>query len=156
MDARERRELVERYRSGTEAFMEAARAIPEAELDTRPSPEDWTAREIVHHFADAEMRSAIRLRQLIAEDAPVIQGYDESTYARTLHYDRPIGSSLDAALASRRATAELLERLTEEEWSRSGTHTEDGPYSVETWLQIYVAHAFDHVDQIRRARAGNP
>jgi hypothetical protein len=99
------------------------------------------------------MRAAIRLRQLIAEDAPVIQGYDEKTYTRVLHYDRPIETSLDAAVAARRASADLLEKLTEAEWGRSGTHTESGPYSVEDWLRIYAAHPRDHADQIRRARS---
>ena len=32
----------------------------------------------------------VRLRRLIAEDAPVIAGYDEPEWARRLHYERPI------------------------------------------------------------------
>src|SRR6185436_710226 len=55
--------------------------------------------------------------------------------------------------ASREATAELLDRLTEAEWAREGTHTEHGRYGMDTWLNIYSAHAHDHADQIRRARA---
>jgi len=47
----------------------------------------------------------------------------------------------------------LLRSLTEADWKRSGTHTESGPYSVETWLRIYAAHGHDHADQIHRARA---
>jgi hypothetical protein len=42
--------------------------------------------------------------------------------------------------------------LTEEQWARGGTHAASGPYGVETWLEIYAAHAHDHADQIRRAR----
>jgi hypothetical protein len=153
MDANERAELIRTYEGGAGELNEALAGITEAELDARPGPDEWTAREIVHHLADSEMRAAIRLRQLLAEDAPVIQGYDEKTYTRVLHYDRPIESSLEAAIAARRASAELLGRLTEDEWSRSGTHTESGSYSVEDWLTIYAAHARDHADQIRRARS---
>ncbi|MFN2614162.1 MAG: hypothetical protein ABR552_05015 [Actinomycetota bacterium] len=43
--------------------------------------------------------------------------------------------------------------MTDEEWSRSGWHTDSGPYSVELWLRIYANHCHDHADQIRRARA---
>ena len=54
---------------------------------------------VVHHLADSEMMSAMRLRRLIAEDDPVIQGYDEPLFARQLFYDdRPIEPAL-AALA---------------------------------------------------------
>jgi hypothetical protein len=40
-----------------------------------------------------------------------------------------------------------------EEWRRSGIHTDSGPYSVDTWLEIYAAHCHDHADQIARAVA---
>jgi hypothetical protein len=148
--------LVARYREGYAQVARAVEGASDEELDRRPAPEKWTAREIVHHLADSEMTSAIRLRRLIGDDEPVIHGYDQEEYARRLHYDRPIQSSLDAFRAARASTADLLDRLTPEEWARAGTHTESGPYSVERWLEIYADHAHNHADQIRRARAGGP
>jgi hypothetical protein len=146
-------ELIERFREGPEVVAEALAGITDDELDARPAPDDWTPREVVHHLADSEMTSAIRLRRLLAEDDPIIIGYDEAEFARRLFYgERPIQAALDAFRASRDTTVEILERLTEDQWARSGTHTESGPYGVETWLQIYAAHAHDHADQIRRAR----
>ena len=94
----------------------------------------------------------MRLRRLIAEDDPVIVGYDEPEYARRLHYDRPIASSLAVLRAVREASLDLLESLTPSEWERRGTHSESGAYSVDRWLEIYAAHSHDHADQIRAAR----
>ena len=152
MDAERRRELIDAYANGPEIVAGVVSGLAPGELDRRPGPEDWTAREIVHHLADSEMTSAIRLRRLIAEDDPAIAGYDEEGFARRLFYDRPIEASLDALRSARATTAEILERLSEDDWSRAGTHTESGRYSVETWLEIYARHAHDHADQIRRAR----
>jgi hypothetical protein len=149
-----RRQLVARYRAGYDEVARAVAEASDAELDRRPGPGKWTAREIVHHLADSEMTSAIRLRRLIAEDGPLIQGYDQDEYARRLHYDRPIQSSLEAFRAARSSTADLLDRLALDEWARGGTHSESGAYSVERWLEIYADHAHNHADQIRRARAG--
>ena len=53
--------------------------------------------------------------------------------------------------AVREATADLLDRMTDADWTRTGTHSESGAYSAERWLEIYAAHAHDHADQIRRA-----
>ena len=39
---------------------------------------------------------------------------------------------------------------------RVGTHSESGTYSMDDWLGIYAAQAFDHADQIRRARGATP
>jgi hypothetical protein len=152
MDEQKRRELIDRYKDGYRAVAEALAGISDAELDTRPAPGKWSPREIVHHLADSEMTSAIRLRRLLAEDRPHIQGYDQEEFARRLHYDRPYQRSLEAFRYARETTAEILERLTPAEWAREGTHSEAGRYGVETWLEIYAAHAHNHAAQIQRAR----
>src|SRR6185437_716530 len=139
MDATERRHLLERYAEGYDAVTDALQGITERELDQQAA-DGWTPRQIVHHLADSETTSYIRVRRLLAEDQPVIQGYDEELFARTLHYDRPIGSSLEVFRAVRRATVSLLECLTEADWARTGTHSEQGRYGVEDWLTIYANH----------------
>ena len=154
MNVDERRALIDRYREGVAEVDKAfAGATPE-ELDRRPAPDEWSAREVAHHLADSETMSTIRLRRLVAEDDPLIQAYDEAEFARRLHYERAIEPSLAVFAAVRAANIELLDTLTEDEWARTGTHSDDGPYSVERWLQIYADHGHDHADQIRRAREG--
>ena len=151
MDAEERKALIRRYREGHRAVMEAFHGVTDEELD-RSASDEWTPRMIAHHLADSEMMSAIRLRRLITEDNPVIHGYDEAEFARTLTTDRPIEPSLEAMRWARESTAQILERLTEEQWQRAGTHSESGPYSVEGWLTIYANHGHDHAKQIARSR----
>jgi hypothetical protein len=149
----QRRVLIERYRDGHRVVSAALRGIDRTDLDARPGPDQWSAREVVHHLADSETTSSIRLRRLLAEERPRIDGYDEAEFARRLYYDRPIEASLDVLAAVRRASAEILDRLSEAEWAREGTHSESGRYSVEIWLEIYAAHAHDHAEQIRKALA---
>jgi hypothetical protein len=153
MDRGERTALIERYRTGTAAVQDALAGITDEELDRPPAdPDEWTARAVAHHLADSEAMAYIRLRRLVAEDDPQIAGYDEPEWARRLHYDRPIASSLAVLAAVRAASLELLERLTDAEWERTGTHSESGAYGVDQWLRIYAAHAHEHADQIRAAR----
>jgi len=153
MDAAERAMLIDRYEDGFRVVAAALAGISDEELGAREAPREWSPREIVHHLADSEMTSAIRLRLLIAQDEPVILGYDQEAFVRRLYPDRPIGPSLAAFEAAREATAPILRRLTDEEWQRTGSHSERGRYGVEEWLRVYAAHAHDHADQIRRARA---
>jgi hypothetical protein len=151
VDTKERNALIQRYRDGHRTVVDALKGLSEEELDTSASGE-WTPRMIAHHLADSEMMSAIRLRRLIAEDSPVIHGYDEVEFARKLTTDRPIEPSLEAMRWARESTAQILERLTDEDWRRIGTHSESGPYSVEDWLTIYANHGHDHAKQIERSR----
>ncbi len=154
MDEQRRKTLVEQYKDGYTVVAEALTGATEEEMDRHPAPGKWSAREIVHHLADSEMTSAIRLRRLIAEDRPSIRGYDQEEFARRLHYDRPWQSSLEAFHYARVTTGELLDCLTPDEWKRGGTHSESGPYSVEDWLEIYARHAHNHAEQIKVARTG--
>jgi hypothetical protein len=154
MTPEERGALMVRYRDGGAAFRAAMADVQDGELDERPLEGEWTVREIAHHLADSELNSAVRLRRLIAEDEPVLQGYDEMEFVRRLHVtERPIASSIDAAAAARASTLTILEAMTEDEWSRSGTHTDQGTYAVEEWLRDYANHPWDHAEQARRVLA---
>jgi DinB superfamily len=150
----ERAELLSRYREGVAEVERALEGADAAELDAAPADGGWSPRKVVHHLADSETNSYIRVRKLLAEDATQIQGYDEAMYADRLHYERPIDASLAVFRAVRASTAELLERLGPGDWERAGTHSESGAYSMDDWLRIYASHGHDHADQIRRARAG--
>ena len=145
---------LERFAAGFAAVADALDGADDDDLDRRGPSGEWSAREIVHHLADSESMAYIRLRRLIAEDVPLIAGYDEPEWARRLHYERPIETSIEVLHAVRDASQQLLMALTPDEWERRGTHSESGEYSVDDWLGIYSEHSHEHADQIRRARRG--
>ncbi len=153
MDRQVRAQLIARYKDGCRAVAAALEGAMEAELDARPAPGTWSVREIVHHLADSEMTSAVRLRLLIAEEHAAIRAYDQKEFARKLYYDRPIAVSLQAFQAARASTGELLDRMSESDWAKEGTHPEHARYTVDRWLEIYAAYAHNHAGQIQRARA---
>lgn len=149
-----RAELVAQYRDGYQVIVDALGEMCDEEWDARPFPDEWTVREIIHHLADSEMTSAIRLRTMIAADEPQLLGYDQDLFARRLYYgERAVDASLLAFQAARASTAEILERMTEDQWARTAIHSGQGRISVDDWLETYAAHAVDHADQIRRTCA---
>ena len=151
MDQQERERLIALYRDGYRAVVDALHGATDDHLGARPGPGKWSVREIVHHLADSEMIAAVRLRLLLAEDRPEIRAYDQDAFAVRLHYDRPHESSLMAFRYARECSAQLLERLTETDWQRAGTHTAVGAFGVERWLQTYASHAHNHARQIVEA-----
>ena len=153
MDRHTRSELISRYKEGYRQVADALEGASDKDLDARPAPGKWTAREIVHHLADSEMTAAIRLRLLVAEENASIRAYDEKEFAIRLYYDRPITNSLLAFQAARLCTGDLLDAMSEVDFAKHGTHPEHGHYGVERWLEIYAEHAHNHAEQIRKARA---
>jgi hypothetical protein len=152
-----REELIQRYARGYDEVVAALEGASDAELDARPADGGWTAREVVHHLADSESKSMLRLRQLLAEDDPVIEPYDQDRWAARLRYDGPVDVPLAVVAAVRRQSLATIRTLAGTDWSRAGRHPEhDGPYSVERWLAIYADHPYEHAEQIRAARAAAP
>ena len=155
MTSVERQAGIARYKAGYDEVVRALAGIAAEERDWRPAPGEWSAREVVHHLADSETISGIRLRRLLIEENPAIQGYDQADYARRFRYqERPWEPALRAFEAARATTAQLLESMTDADWRRTGTHSESGAYSAEGWLRIYGEHAHIHAGQIRKNRAG--
>lgn len=153
MTSADRRELIARYETGFDEVQRALAEFPDEQLSARPLPGKWSAREIVQHLADSEMRGAIRLRQLLSEDRPAIQAYDQDAYAVRLSYnERDITPALDAFRAARATTAQVLAYMSDADWAREGTHPEHPRYTADSWLKVYAAHAHDHAAQIRRLR----
>jgi len=153
MDRDERQRLINQYKAGYDEVSRNLADFPPDLLTAHPIAGKWSAAEIVHHLADSETTSALRLRRLLVEDHPLIQAYDQDEYAAKLHYrERDMAPALEAFRAARATTAQLLDLMTGEDWKREGTHSESGSYTPEAWLQIYAAHAHNHAAQIGRLR----
>ncbi|NDB18950.1 MAG: hypothetical protein EB027_06790 [Actinobacteria bacterium] len=150
-------DLIARYRAGVGLVEAALASLSDGDLD-RAVDDGWTPRMVVHHLADSETNSYVRLRRLLAEPVgTTIQGYDEGAWARTpaLGYaTEPIELSLAVLRSVRASSAELLSRVSDGDFERAGVHTESGTYTLMDWLRIYAEHAEQHAEQILAVRAG--
>lgn len=144
-------EEAKNYQKSTEEFLNLVATLKPEHLD-KADKAGWTPRQVIHHLADSETQSFSRLRRLIAEPGTTIQGYDENKWAesKTLGYkELDVDTSLAVFKAVRKASYDLLVRITEKELDNSGTHTESGKYSVRDWIRTYSKHPLDHANQIK-------
>lgn len=147
----ERDALIAQYATGPARLRAALATVPADALKWRPAPGEWSAHEIVCHCADSETNSYARIRFLLTEKDPVIQGYDQDRWAKTLDYhSHPLEPALATVEAVRANTAALIRRLPDEAWTREGRHTESGRYTGEEWLKIYADHLEGHARQIEQ------
>ena len=153
MTSQERQNLIAQYKEGYNEVTSSLEGFPPDSLTAHPIEGKWSAAEIIHHLADSETTSGMRLRRLLVEDQPLIQGYDQDAYASRLNYNNgEMAPALDAFRSARAMAAQLFEFMSDEDWRREGTHSESGSYTAEQWLTIYAAHAHNHASQIRRLR----
>lgn len=150
-------ERVAAYESATQYFLNLANGTPEPSLDIHHQS-GWSARQVIHHMADSETQSYVRLRRLIAEpEGSVIQGYDEAAWAQCealAYINAPVANSIAVIASVRASSLDLLKRITDGDLAKSGIHTEAGHYTVDRWLSTYTAHPHEHGDQLVRATKG--
>jgi hypothetical protein len=151
------REAAAAYESSTQYFLNLARGVTPELLDVHHE-NGWSARQIIHHVADSEAQSYVRIRRLVAEpEGSVIQGYDEGVWAECekLGYkDAPVENSIAVYAAVRAGSLDVLKRLEESDLLKFGEHSESGKFTIEKWLINYTKHPLDHGDQLIRATKG--
>ena len=122
-------------------------AWPDAAFERSHAPGKWTARQVLTHLAQAEIVFANRLRFALADDAYVLQPFDQDAWMRV----EPAldgRAALAAYLALRQMNLTLCRALTPPQRARSFVHPEHGPVTVE-WVMIYFAgHERNHLPQL--------
>jgi DinB superfamily len=130
--------------------------LPEASLQRPEAPGKWSAADVVQHLADSELVLGFRMRMILTEDRPAIQGYDQDKWAGTLRYPEvPVAEARAQLRALRVANLRVLRRLGPAEMQRVGMHSERGPESLGHLVKLMGAHDLVHRRQIDRVlRAG--
>ena len=149
MTPRERDALIQQYADGPRRLGEALAKVPAAARKWRPARGEWSAHEVICHCADSETTAYSRIRYVLAENDPLIVGYDQEEWARRFDYHAlPIEPALAAVASVRAMTTALLHTLPAEAWARKGRHTELGDFPAEKWLELYAEHLEGHARQI--------
>jgi len=147
-------DLLERFRRGAELLAVATTGAAGPELDFKPAPDKWCVRQIVCHLADAEAVYVMRLRQVLAEENPILHGFNGDAWAEKLDYGRrKISQALETFRVLRAENYELLKGMPEDAFQRPCTHAEVGPWTLRDLVLNNAHHLEDHVKQIQSVRA---
>ena len=117
---------------------------------------EWTVAQNVHHLADAHLNGFVRVKLALTEDCPPLKPYDQDKWAV---YPDAKNVDLEASFQILRGLHQrwglLFRALSDDEWTRTGNHLDDGIETVADLLRIYVTHGEAHLDQIQRTLAAS-
>lgn len=125
-------------------------------LRAAPGPGEWSALQVLGHMAEMIPYWLSHCRGLIAANEPPRFGRTPDAPERlaavapeTLKQPEALVSLLEGEI---QATARTLRQLTPAERRKTGIHVKRGKMSVDEILeQLIVAHAEDHLVQVRKA-----
>ncbi len=117
-----------------------------------PAPGKWGAAQIVAHLADCELVFAFRLRQALAEDAPVIQPFDQDKWAKT-YSGVQARQALEVFTALRGWNLRLIGLALPDSADRKVTHPERGAMTFLTLVETMAGHDLNHLEQLKKLAA---
>ncbi len=130
---------------------ELVAGVPEAKLEERPAPDKWSVAELLAHFADAEIVSTWRYRQMIEHNGAPLTAYDQELWHNLGQYEsRNPQESLHLFTLLRVANLRMFDKLSDEEWQRTGVHAERGPTTVKDLVRQIAGHDLNHREQIKK------
>ena len=149
MTPQERRQRIESYGRAYQLLIDALKNYPREMWQYRPAPDRWTIHEIIVHIADSEANSYVRCRRFIAEPGSSVLGYDETKWAKELHYhNQSVEDALELFNWLRRKSFTLITDLPEATWANTVMHTESGKMTMDDWLVTYERHIPEHLAQM--------
>ena len=120
-------------------------------LRTRPFERKWTPNEVIGHLADGEWVYGYRLRLILCEESPALQGTDQDAWvARQQHNEREPAELVDMFQTLRQFNLALWKRVSPADFTRAGRHNERGPESLSVMLRMMAGHDLSHLAQIAR------
>jgi len=152
-----RQEIIDALRALPGQVEELVQNLSEDALRWRPSPQEWSIKEVCCHLRDFSEIGGERVHRMLNEDDPFLPSPDQEAMARERDYQNEgMPLVLTATRAFSGGLAYLLENLSEEEWQRTGRHEEWGAISVAQLAQLQTEHAREHLEQIKALREQLP
>ena len=146
--------IIEQFERGGEKLRRAIAGLSREDLLAFPVPGTWSIQQIVIHLADSELVGIDRMKRVIAEENPLLIGYDETKFSQRLFYEE---QSAEGAVTlvdvSRREFAKVLRKLPADAFARTGIHNEVGKLTLGELVQKYVKHLDHHLKFVHEKRA---
>lgn len=149
--------IIDQYEQGGQKLRDAVRGLLQTDMRWVPPPDAdvgrWSIQQVVLHLMDSDLIWTARMKCIVAEDDPLIVGYDESKFAANLFYDQ---QDADGAIhifdLNRRQFAGVLRILPDTAFARPGRHNERGAITLGQSVHWMVEHVEHHLGFIRRKR----
>ncbi|MFO0839862.1 MAG: DinB family protein [Phycisphaerae bacterium] len=146
-------ELIDRYLAGADLPARGIAGLSRQELTGFPVAGTWSIQQVVLHLMDSDLIASDRMKRVIAEDHPLIIGYDETRFSQRLGYQQAdAATACEVFRLNRKMTADMLRRLPAADYERFGIHNERGKVTLQEFVETYADHVHHHMKFVMEKR----
>lgn len=135
-------------------FYEALDRENDRVMRHRPAPGEWSAIEVMGHMIDKFHHWSKRAERVLLEEQPLLPGYDQDAEVSKHDYQHADPAALYERLNQRcEHFAHLVETFPTSALQRQGQHGEMGTITLRQCIELPLASASEHMEQLRAAQA---
>jgi hypothetical protein len=128
-------------------------AMPDDRGEYRYADGKWSIKEVLSHLIDGERMFSYRLFRISRGDETPIEGFEQDDYIESAHAnERSFGELLEEFNLLRRANMLLVNRLTDDAWSRRGTAS-NVAVSARALVYMMAGHVEHHLTILKERYA---
>jgi len=115
----------------------------------RPSPNVWSPLEYACHVRDVNRLFAQRVRQMLGEDAPTFDNWDQDQAAVDGDYgsQKPVQVA-EEVVAEAETVAGVYESVADDQWARRGIRSNGDEFTVDTLARYHLHDLVHHAHDV--------
>ncbi|MDP9074190.1 MAG: DinB family protein [Actinomycetota bacterium] len=122
---------------------------PNSPVSIRPRPDRWSTLEYACHVRDVYRLADQRVSLMVDQDDPVFANWDQDATAVADRYNDQDPAVVAVELQDAGATfAERLERLSPQDWIRTGSRSDGARFRVESFARYLIHDPAHHLHDV--------
>lgn len=146
---------VQAYLQAYDQIEQEINGLSDEQLKWKAAPELWSVTEVLAHLVDHSIVVSFRIREILSGSKVRLPAFNQDAWVSGQKANE--GDAKDILIAARalvQYNSLLFNRLTEEEWNKTGIHFKGEPVAITAVVTAFVAHVQVHLAQIRRIKQG--
>lgn len=154
MENIDRDKVLEILQKNYDELSKQLEGISDQEAALRPAEGEWSIKETLGHLLVCEEYAHARLVRMAYETNPYLSAFNDHQLLEVRGYRSTSAQEvLNTFMAFGRENLELLTKLTDEQWQRTGHHEERGMITIHYIAeQMLAEHHQEHLKQIQDLR----
>lgn len=146
---------IELYLHTYEQLAQAVEGLTDEALKWKAAPNQWSVTEVLAHLADHNIVVSFRIREILSRSEARLPAFNQDPWVAGQRVNEENASDiLNVYRALLHYNSLLFQRLSPDDWEKTGVNWKGDTVSLSTIIHAFIAHVQTHLAQIARIKQG--
>ncbi|KOP67306.1 hypothetical protein AMS62_20185 [Bacillus sp. FJAT-18019] len=138
-----------------EQLTQAIEGLSNESLKWKAAPNQWSVTEVLAHLVDHSIIVSFRIREILSGSEARLPAFSQDAWvAGQRANEGSVADILNTFKALLLYNSQLFQRLSQEDWEKTGVNVKDEVVSLSAIIHSFISHVQNHLAQIERIKQG--